>query len=52
MHVHCGSRDLLGEAGVDTGFLLTLVFCLLGGSSFSEYDDEAFLEILNEGDWK
>lgn len=50
MHVHCGSLALLGEAGVLNGFLLVLNFCLLGGSNFNEYEDEAFLENLNEGD--
>jgi hypothetical protein len=50
MHVHCGSRARLGEAGVLKGFLFVLNFCLFGGSSFSEYEDDAFLENLNEGE--
>lgn len=50
MHVHCGSRARFGDAGVLSGFRFVLNFCLLGGSSFSEYDDDAFLENLNEGD--
>jgi hypothetical protein len=36
MQVHWGSRLLLGDAGVESGFLLPFSFCLFGGSSFSE----------------
>jgi hypothetical protein len=49
--VHCGSRDRLGEAGVDSGFLFGFFCCLFGGSSFSEYDEDAFRENLKDGDW-
>jgi hypothetical protein len=50
MHVHCGSRDRLGEPGVDNGFLFAFIFCLFGASSFSEYDEDAFRENLKDGD--
>lgn len=36
MHVHCGSRDRDGLAGVLSGFRLAFAFPLPGGSSFSE----------------
>lgn len=53
MQVHCGSLDLLGDAGVETGFLLVLtLLCLFGGSNFNEYEDDAFRENLKEGDCK
>jgi hypothetical protein len=51
MHVHWGSRLRLGDAGVDNGFLFAFIFCLFGGSSFSEYDDDALRENLKDGDW-
>lgn len=50
MHVHCGSLARDGDAGVDTGFRFTFTFCLFGGSSLSEYDEEAFRENLKDGD--
>jgi hypothetical protein len=51
MQVHWGSLDLEGEAGVESGFLFVFtLFCFEGGSSFNEYDEEAFRENLNEGD--
>lgn len=36
MHVHCGSLDRDGLAGVLSGFRLALIFPLPGGSNFSE----------------
>lgn len=50
MHVHCGSLDLLGLAGVDNGLRLAFIFCLFGGSSFRLYEEEAFRENLKDGD--
>lgn len=67
MQVHCGSRPLLGLAGVDRGFLRAPLPAptwpalplpafpeppLPGGSSFSEYDDDALRLNLNVGDCK
>lgn len=50
MHVHWGSLALLGDAGVLKGFRFVFSFCLLGGSNFKEYEEDAFRENLNEGD--
>lgn len=51
MQVHCGAFDLLGEAGVDNGFIRGLTFCLFAESgNLSEYDDGAFLGVFVEGD--
>lgn len=52
MHVHCGSLDLLGEVGVDSGFLLTFVLCLFEVSNFKEYDDDDFRDNFTVGVYK
>jgi len=49
MQVHCGSLDLLGEVGVDSGFLLTFVLCLFEVSNFKEYDEDDFRDNFTVG---
>lgn len=57
MQVHWGSRARDGLAGVLRGFRFPLNLLAHlppppGGSSFSEYDEEALRENLKEGDCK
>jgi len=49
MQVHCGSLDLLGDVGVDSGFFLTFVLCLFDVSNFKEYDEEDFRDNFTVG---
>lgn len=52
IHVHWGSRALLGLAGVDKGLRFVFTFCLFGGSNLRLYDEDALRENLKDGDWK
>ena len=52
IQVHCGSLDLLGEVGVDSGFFLTFVLCLFDVSNFKEYDEDDFRDNFTVGVYK
>ena len=50
MHVHWGAAFvLLGDAGVDSGFIRVFTFCLFPCSALNEYSDAAFLGVFVEG---